>query len=57
MWRSSAHDPLEDAGGKVVDEDVPRHGHVLFKAVDKCRTLTREVLIEYGRLYEIFKIH
>ena len=28
----SAHDPLEDAGGKVVDKDVPGHGHVLFKA-------------------------
>ena len=28
----SAHDPLEDAGGKVVDEDVPRHGHVLLEA-------------------------
>ena len=28
----SAHDPLEDAGGKVVDKDVPRHGHVLLEA-------------------------
>ena len=28
----SAHDPLEDAGGKVVDKDVPRHGDVLFEA-------------------------